>query len=78
MVKNSPKYAHHQTRVYQQVVAAALNFALSHGVLLLGSVVHHVPTVRPHNFLLVYMRVVLFIYTINNWAEVMITIRNFE
>jgi len=53
-----------------EIFEAILNFALSHGVLLLGSVVHHVPTARPHNWLLMYMRVVLAMYTLNSWFKV--------
>lgn len=52
------------------VFEAILNFALSHGVMLLGSVVHHIPTARPHSWLLIYMRVVLGLYFVNNWLSV--------
>ena len=51
-------------------LGALCNFCLSHGVLLLGSVIHHVPTTAPHNFLLMYMRLVLFFQTIQAWLEV--------
>ena len=40
--------------------------------MLLGSVVHHTPTAAPHNWLLRYMRVVLFVYTINSWSNVFV------
>eukprot|EP00933_Yihiella_yeosuensis_P019862 TRINITY_DN1601_c0_g5_i1.p1 TRINITY_DN1601_c0_g5~~TRINITY_DN1601_c0_g5_i1.p1 ORF type:complete len:407 (-),score=57.77 TRINITY_DN1601_c0_g5_i1:274-1494(-) len=53
-----------------QLLEASLNFALSHGVMLLGSIVHHVPTARPHNWLLIYMRVVLALYSLNSWINV--------
>ena len=55
---------------YHQVAEAFLNFALSHGILLLGSVVHHVPTARPHSWLLLYMRGVLLLYTANSGFNV--------
>lgn len=42
-----------------------INFLLSHGVLMLASVVHHVPTAAPHNWLLLYMRVILLISCVN-------------
>ena len=33
-------------------VGALVGFALSHGILMLGSVIHHVPTASPHGELL--------------------------
>ena len=53
-----------------RVIASVLNFALSHGVLLLASVLHHVPTASPHKWLLVYMRLILLVYTANAWFGV--------
>ena len=53
-----------------RVVDSALNFALSHGILGLGSVLHHVPTAAPHSWLLRYMRAVLLLYTLNSWFDV--------
>ena len=53
-----------------RVAASALNFALSHGILGLGSVLHHVPTAAPHSWLLRYMRAVLLLYTLNSWFDV--------
>lgn len=53
-----------------ELFESILNFLLSHGVMLLGSVVHHVPTARPHSWLLVYMRGVLLLYTLNTWFSV--------
>ena len=53
-----------------RITTALLNFLLSHGVLFLASVVHHIPTAAPHNWLLRYMRAVLLLYTINAWANV--------
>ena len=65
---------HLVARVLQQCLeaqySAGVAVALSHGVLLLASVVHHVPTVAPHKQLLIYMRIVLFFYTANSWFEV--------
>merc|ERR1712032_530520 len=52
---------------FHHVLGSLLNFALSHGVLILASVVHHIPTAQPHKTLLLYMRAVLLIYTLNNW-----------
>jgi len=52
---------------FARVMQSFLNFALSHGILLLGSVIHHVPTARPHNWLLIYMRGVLLMYTVVAW-----------
>ena len=60
----------HQTGDYHRIVSALLNFGLSHGIVLLGSVVHHVPTAAPHSWLLRYMRLVLLVYTINSWSNV--------
>ena len=42
-----------------RVANSVLNFALSHGILLLASVVHHVPTARPHSWLLYIVRAIL-------------------
>jgi len=53
-----------------EVIEAVLNFALSHGVMLLGSVVHHIPSARPHSWLLIYMRIVLSLYFVNSWLSV--------
>ena len=53
-----------------RIAESLLNFALSHGILFLGSVVHHVPTAAPHSWLLRYMRAVLLFYTINSWVNV--------
>lgn len=58
-----------------RMFTALLNFFLSHGILLLGSVVHHVPTARPHNWLLIYMRILLFFYTLNSWYSVALHIQ---
>lgn len=53
---------------------ALLNFMLCHGVILLGSVIHHAPTKRPYTWLLAYLRLVLLLYTIDSawsvWQEV--------
>jgi len=49
---------------------ALVNFALSHGILLLGSVIHHTPKARPFNWLLIYMRVCLLFFTLNSWIAV--------
>jgi len=38
------------------LTTVSLHFMLSHGVLLLTSVVHHIPTARPFNWLIIYMR----------------------
>jgi hypothetical protein len=54
-----------------ELFEAVLNFSLSHGVMLLGSVVHHIPTARPHSWLLIYMRFVLTLYTVNSWINVL-------
>jgi hypothetical protein len=67
----------HQDFAYE-LFEAVLNFALSHGVMLLGSVVHHVPTARPHSWLLVYMRGVLLFYTLNTWLNVVRHIQGFH
>lgn len=61
-----------------ELYESILNFLLSHGVMLLGSVVHHVPTARPHNWLLVYMRIVLAMYTLNTWISVFRHIATFN
>ena len=61
--------------LFHELTVSALNFALSHGILLLGSVVHHVPTAQPHKGLLLYMRAVLFVYTVNNWVGVAEAVR---
>ena len=53
-----------------KILDALLSFALSHGVMLLASVVHHVPTAAPHSWLLIYCRIVLFFMCINNWLGV--------
>ena len=57
-------------RDVHRVVASVLNFFLSHGILMLGSVLHHIPTAAPHNYLLMYMRAILLVYTINAWYGV--------
>ena len=49
-----------------RIFASALNFALSHGILFLGSVIHHVPTAAPHSWLLLYMCGVLLFYSANS------------
>ena len=53
-----------------RIYSGLLNFALSHGVLFLASVVHHVPTAAPHSYLMRYMNVVLLLYSINSWVTV--------
>jgi len=50
-----------------RILGGILNFLLSHGILLLGSIIHHIPTARPHNWLLIYLRIVLLVYTVNSW-----------
>ena len=54
----------------QRVLDGLLNFALSHGVVALASVIHHVPSAAPHSWLLRYMRAVLLLYTANTWFTV--------
>ena len=61
---------HHANSTPNRVLSSILNFGLSHGILLLGSVVHHVPKAAPHSWLLIYMRMVLLFYTINSWWSV--------
>jgi hypothetical protein len=53
-----------------RVAESVLDFTLSHGVVLLASVVHHVPKAAPHSWLLWYMRAVMLLYTINSWLTV--------
>jgi len=53
-----------------KIIESVLNFGLSHGIVALGSVVHHVPTKAPHSWLLRFMRVVLLVYTANSWLNV--------
>ena len=60
--------------IKKDFVSAVLNFMLSHGVLLLGSVIHHAPTKRPHNWLFFYLKTMMFIYTVNNVTSVWHTI----
>ena len=43
---------------------------LNHGVLALGSILHHVPTANPHRWLLWCMRIIILTSTINSWLEV--------
>ena len=47
------------------VASSCINFLLSHGVLMLASVIHHVPTAAPHNWLLIYMRLILLASCVN-------------
>jgi len=55
-----------------EVLQALTDFLLSHGILLLGSVIHHIPTKRPFNWLLMYMRFCLLLYTIGAvWSVVL-------
>lgn len=56
--------------VTHRIASSTLNFCLSHAIIALGSVVHHVPTVAPHNWLLRGMRVIFLCYTINSWFTV--------
>ena len=42
-----------------RISTSIINFALSHGVILLASVIHHVPTKRPHSCLLKFLRILL-------------------
>ena len=53
-----------------RVAEAVLNFCLSHGIVALGSIMHHVPTAAPQSWLIRFMRVVLLFYTLNSWASV--------
>ncbi len=53
-----------------KLIESILNFALSHGIIALGSVLHHVPTAAPHSWLVRFMRVVLLFYTANSWLSV--------
>lgn len=52
-----------------RIIGCLVNFFLSHGIIVLASVVHHIPSKKPHNFLLVYMRVVTFFATIHAWLH---------
>ena len=65
-----PYVVEHTIGDAQRILASVLNFALSHGVVALGSVIHHVPTAAPHSWLLRYMRAVLLLYTANSWLAV--------
>jgi hypothetical protein len=67
-----------QVGLAYELFESVLNFLLSHGVMLLGSVVHHVPSARPHNWLLVYMRGVLILYTLNTWINVFRHVQEFH
>jgi len=60
------KHLWNQESDIHRVIEGFLNFALSHGILMLGSVVHHVPTAAPHSWLLKYMRCVMLLYTANS------------
>lgn len=53
-----------------RVMDNMLNFSLSHSILLLGSVIHHTPTARPHNYILISARVIVFFMTVLSWARV--------
>ena len=55
---------------FHRILGSTLNFALSHGILMLGSVIHHIPTAAPHSWLLMYMRGVLLFYSANSWLGV--------
>lgn len=56
---------------YSHALAEGIfNFFLSHGIMLLGSVIHHTPTVKPFNWLLIYMRILLLCITANGWVNV--------
>ena len=35
--------------------------------LVLGSVVHHIPTAQPHKCMLLFTRLILLLYACNNW-----------
>lgn len=59
-----------QTDDFDNALNGILQFMLCHGILLLGSVIHHIPTARPHNWLLIYMRFVMLIYTADLWLKV--------
>jgi len=52
------------------IASAVFNFLLSHGILVLASVVHHVPTAQPHRCLLIYMRLVMTGVTVISWIQV--------
>jgi hypothetical protein len=56
-----------------EVLQTLTDFLLSHGILLLGSVIHHIPTKRPFSWLLMYMRFCLLLYTIGEvWSMVLL------
>jgi len=59
-----------QTDDFDKALNGILQFMLCHGILLLGSVIHHIPTARPHNWLLIYMRFVMLVYTADLWLKV--------
>ena len=52
-------------RPSRRLSTSCINFLLSHGVLMLASVIHHVPTAAPHNWLLIYMRLILLASCVN-------------
>lgn len=54
----------------QDMLQSSLMFCLSHGIMLLGSVIHHTPTARPFNWLLNFMRVLLLFICVNAWVLV--------
>ena len=61
-----------------RVVESWLNLMLSHGVLMLASIVHHIPTVAPHSWLLIYMRGVLLVYCFNSILGVAMTVKGYD
>jgi len=56
------------------LTTVSLHFMLSHGVLLLTSVVHHIPTARPFNWLIIYMRLFMCLYTVDQISGVIMSI----
>jgi len=59
---------------FERVYAAIVSLCLSHGIITLGSVIHHTPTAQPHKCILIFMRLVLLFFTIEQWYVITIRI----
>eukprot|EP00494_Astrolonche_serrata_P014380 UN14512 len=63
-------YREYDNGEYHSILTAAMNFAISHGIIFLCSIVHHIPTARPYNWLIIYMRVCLLLLMLMTWFHV--------
>jgi hypothetical protein len=67
--------AHQHHAPAERILTGLLDIALSHCVLLLGSVLHHTPEAQPHRCMLQFARLIMLLYAFSNWYHVVTTLQ---